>query len=185
MKDFTDQEIILGCIKEDSRFQRLFFDKYYSKMFAICIRFAKNEDEAKDILQEGFIKAFEGIKKFKGESSLSTWLSRIMVNHAINYLKAKNKNSFLSISENEFLVPDLPDFDNELVKELSPDEALSLLQKLPDGYRTVVNLYAIEGLSHKQISENLGISEGTSKSQLSKGRAILKKLVNSLNTYVL
>jgi RNA polymerase sigma-70 factor (ECF subfamily) len=108
-----------------------------------------------------------------------------MINHAINYLKAKNKNSFLSISENEFLVPDLPDFDNELVKELSPDEALSLLQKLPDGYRTVVNLYAIEGLSHKQISQNLGISEGTSKSQLSKGRAILKKLVNSLNTYVL
>lgn len=185
MKDFTEQEIILGCIKEDSRFQRLFFDKYYSKMYAICIRFDKNEDEAKDILQEGFIKAFEGIKKFKGESSLNTWLSRIMVNHAINYLKAKNKNPFLSISENEFLVPDLPDFDNELVKELSPDEALGLLQKLPDGYRTVVNLYAIEGLSHKQISENLGISEGTSKSQLSKARAILKKLVNSLNTYVI
>jgi len=185
MKDFTEQEIIVGCMKEDDRFQRLFFERYYSKMFAICIRFAKNEDEAKDILQEGFIKAFEGIKKFKGDSSLSTWLSRIMVNHAINYLKAKNKNPFLSISENEFLVPNLPDFDNELVKELSPDEALSLLQKLPDGYRTVVNLYAIEGLTHKQISQNLGISEGTSKSQLSKARAILKKLVNSLNTYVI
>lgn len=185
MKDFTEQEIIVGCVKEDNRFQRLFFDKYYSKMFAICIRFAKDEDEAKDILQEGFIKAFEGIKKFKGESSIGTWLSKIMVNHAIGYLKEKNKNLYLSISENEFLVPDLPDFDNELVNELSPDEALSLLQKLPDGYRTVVNLYAIEGLTHKQISQNLGITEGTSKSQLSKARAILKKLVNSLNTYVI
>lgn len=185
MKDFTEQEIIVGCVKEDNRFQRLFFDKYYSKMFAICIRFAKDEDEAKDILQEGFIKAFDGIKKFKGESSIGTWLSKIMVNHAIGYLKEKNKNLYLSISENEFLVPDLPDFDNELVNELSPDEALSLLQKLPDGYRTVVNLYAIEGLTHKQISQNLGITEGTSKSQLSKARAILKKLVNSLNTYVI
>lgn len=185
MKDFTEQEIIVGCVKEDNRFQRLFFDKYYSKMFAICIRFAKDEDEAKDILQEGFIKAFEGIKKFKGESSIGTWLSRIMVNHAIGYLKEKNKNLYLSISENEILVPDLPDFDNELVNELSPDEALSLLQKLPNGYRTVVNLYAFEGLTHKQISQNLGITEGTSKSQLSKARAILKKLVNSLNTHVI
>ena len=184
MKDFTEQEIILGCVKEDSRFQRLLFDKYYSKMFAICIRFSKNEDEAKDILQEGFIKAFEGIKRFKSESSLNTWLSRIMVNHAIDYLKARNKNMFSSMSENALLITDSSGLDEELANDLSPEEALNLLQQLPDGYRTIVNLYAVEGLSHKQISENLGISEGTSKSQLSKARTFLKKLVNNLNTYV-
>jgi len=184
MKDFTEQEIILGCVKEDSRFQRLLFDKYYSKMYAICIRFSQNEDEAKDILQEGFIKAFEGIKKFKAESSLNTWLSRIMVNHAIDYLKARNKNMFSSMSENALLIPDSSGLDEELANDLSPEEALNLLQQLPDGYRTIVNLYAFEGLSHKQISENLGISEGTSKSQLSKARTFLKKLVNNLNTYV-
>jgi RNA polymerase sigma-70 factor (ECF subfamily) len=184
MKDFTEQEIILGCVKEDSRFQRLLFEKYYSKMFAICIRFSKNEEEAKDILQEGFIKAFEGIKKFKAESSLNTWLSRIMVNHSIDCLKNRNKNLFSSISENMLTIPDSTEFEEELVKDLSPEEALDLLQKLPDGYRTIINLYAVEGLSHKQIGENLGISEGTSKSQLSKARTFLKKLVNNLNTYV-
>ena len=81
-------------------------------------------------------------------------------------------------------IPDSTEFEEELVKDLSPEEALDLLQKLPDGYRTIVNLYAVEGLSHKQIGENLGISEGTSKSQLSKARTFLKKLVNNLNTYV-
>lgn len=184
MKDFIEQEIILGCVKEDSRFQRLLFEKYYSKMFAICIRFSQNEEEAKDILQEGFIKAFEGIKKFKAESSLNTWLSRIMVNHSIDCSKNRNKNLFSSISENMLTIPDSTEFEEELVKELSPEEALDLLQKLPDGYRTIINLYAVEGLSHKQIGENLGISEGTSKSQLSKARTFLKKLVNNLNTYV-
>jgi RNA polymerase sigma factor (sigma-70 family) len=184
MKDFTEQEIILGCVKEDSRFQRLLFEKYYSKMFAICVRFSQNEDEAKDILQEGFIKAFEGIKKFKAESSLSTWLSRIMVNQAIDYLKARNKNMFSSIGENMLAIPDSTSFEEELVKDLSPEEVLGLLQKLPDGYRTIVNLYAVEGLSHRQISKELGISEGTSKSQLSKARTFLKKLVNNLYTYV-
>jgi len=184
MKDFTEQEIILGCVKEDSRFQRLLFEKYYSKMFAICIRFSQNEEEAKDILQEGFIKAFERIKKFKAESSLNTWLSRIMVNHSIDCLKNRNKNLFSSISENMLTIPDSTEFEEELVKDLSPEEALDLLQKLPDGYRTIINLYAVEGLSHKQIGENLGISEGTSKSQLSKARTFLKKLVNNLNTYV-
>jgi RNA polymerase sigma-70 factor (ECF subfamily) len=148
------------------------------------LRFSQNEDEAKDILQEGFIKAFDGIKKFKAESSLNTWLSKIMINHAINHLKARNKNMFSSINENALLIADSSGIDEELANDLSPEEALNLLQSLPDGYRTVVNLYAIEGLSHKQISENLGISEGTSKSQLSKARVFLKKLVNNLNTYV-
>ena len=91
---------------------------------------------------------------------------------------------FSSMSENALLIPDSSGLDEELANDLSPEEAMNLLQQLPDGYRTIVNLYAFEGLSHKQISENLGISEGTSKSQLSKARTFLKKLVNNLNTYV-
>jgi RNA polymerase sigma-70 factor (ECF subfamily) len=91
---------------------------------------------------------------------------------------------FSSIGENMLAIPDSTSFEEELVKDLSPEEVLGLLQKLPDGYRTIVNLYAVEGLSHRQISKELGISEGTSKSQLSKARTFLKKLVNNLYTYV-
>lgn len=185
MKEVNEQEIIQGCIKGDGKFQKLFFEKYYSKMFAICFRYAKDEDEAKDILQMGFLKAFENIQKFKKESSLSTWLTRIMINTAIDHLRIKNKQFLTPLSEQEYLIPMEQETTLEVVQELSPEEALELLQKLPAGYRTIVNLYAIDGLSHKQISENLGISEGTSKSQLSKARALLKKLVNNLYSYVL
>lgn len=185
MKEFTEHEIIVGCKKGDSRFQRLFFDRYYSSMYAICVRFAQNDDEAKDILQEGFIKAFEGLHKFKGESSLATWLSKIMVNQAINYLKKKNKSLFSSLPENESEIAYSEEETTWMLDAVSPEEALELLQQLPDGYRTVVNLYALEGLNHKQISQQLGISEGTSKSQLSKARVLLKKFLTRLNSYVI
>lgn len=185
MKEFTEQELIRGCKKGDSRFQRLFFDRYYSAMYAICMRFAKNNDEAKDILQEGFIRAFEGLHAFKGESSIATWLSKIMVNQAISYVKKKNKSTFNPLPEDEYNVAHAEEEETSLLDTISPKEALQLLQQLPDGYRTVINLYAVEGLNHKQISQQLGISEGTSKSQLSKARQLLKKFLTRLNTYVI
>lgn len=177
MKEYSEQEIIEGCIREDSRYQRLFFEKYYSRMYAVCFRYSKDEEEAKDILQEGFMKAFDGIRLFKGESSLATWLTRIMTNTAINYLKKRNKNLFASLDEQFTEVAEVEEQELSKLNELHAEEALALLQKLPAGYRSILNLYVFEGYSHKQISALLGISEGTSKSQLSKARALLKKFI--------
>lgn len=183
MKEVNEHEIIQGCTQGDSKYQKLFFERYYSSMFAICFRYSKDEDEAKDTLQLGFMKAFDNIQHFKKESSIKTWLTRIMINTAIDQLRIKNKQFLSSLSEQDYLIPEEEALDIEGVEALSPEEAVALLQKLPAGYRTIVNLYAIEGLSHKQISENLGISEGTSKSQLSKARSLLKKLVTNLYSY--
>ena len=146
---------------------------------AICLRYAKNEDEAKDILQDGFIKVFEKIDKYGFEGSFEGWLRRIIVNTAIDTYR-KNKREY---SLNEAMVKDentTIDFDETTSRyeSLSVKDVVNSMQKLSPAYRTVFNLYVMEGMTHKEIADELNISEGTSKSNLAKAKLNIRKILN-------
>jgi RNA polymerase sigma factor (sigma-70 family) len=175
----AEKELIQGCIDGDEAKEKALFKQYYGPMMQICRRYASNSDEAKDILQEGFIKIFQNLSKFNGQSSLKTWMSRIMINLAIDAFYKEKKQQMETLDESTSVSEELNEIENPLML-LDPEKVLNLLQKLPQGYRTILNLYAIEGYSHKEIALSLGISEGTSKSQLSKARALLLQMVEPM-----
>jgi len=172
--------IIDGCKAGKQKEFRKLYNFYASPMLSVCYRYSRNMADAEDILQEGFIKVFRKIKEFKGSGSFEGWLRRIMVNTAINHYKANLKHSFhheyndemhdkageMNLSEKVFIE-----------KEVSQEQILSLVQDLPDGYRMVFNMYVLDGLNHKEIAQDLGISENTSKTQLFKARRTLKQII--------
>jgi RNA polymerase sigma factor (sigma-70 family) len=174
----SEDELINGCVAEKPAAQSFLFKKYAGKMLAVCSRYASDRDEAEDILQEGFVKVFLHIAKFKRESSLETWITRIMINQALTHIK-RNSHSRdnLNIEELQFDIVD--DDGNKTLQHLSGKDLIGMIQKLPEGYRAVFNLYAIEGYSHKEIGEMLNISENTSKSQFSRARQVLMKLIGN------
>lgn len=145
-------------------------------MFALCLRYCRNRDEAQDVLQDGFVTVFRNIDKFRRDGSLEGWVRRIMVNTALMHIRSKKKE--LDFSD----VDDLsgryhPESHFDTASAVNAKELEKMLGLLPEGYRLVFNLFAVEGYSHKEISEMLGISEGTSKSQLSKSRVFLQELL--------
>jgi RNA polymerase sigma-70 factor (ECF subfamily) len=143
-------------------------------MFAICLRYSKNREEAEETLQEGFMKMFENLQQFKFAGSFEGWLRKIMVNCALQ--KFRSKSQLHAIINIEEVKTDYNGTEN-ITSQLGTKELLRLVQLLPSGYRMVFNLYVFEGMKHREIAEALGISEGTSKSNLSDARAILKKAV--------
>lgn len=164
-------DIVAGCKLGNRQMQEMLYKQSAAKMFAICMRYAKDRMEAEDVLQMGYIKVFGKLNEFKGEGSFEGWMRKIMVNTAIeSYRKNLRSLTFVQIDD----VYDQPqvgfDYDSLGVKDL-----MKLIQNLADGYRVVFNMYTIEGYSHKEIAKELGISEGASKSQLSRARAILQK----------
>ncbi|TAG85254.1 MAG: RNA polymerase sigma factor, partial [Bacteroidetes bacterium] len=169
-----EKKILEGCQNGKSEYQEKFYQLFYGKMMAIAMRYAKDADEAKDILQEGFIKVFGSIKQFKGEGSLEGWVKRIMVNTAINFYNKNKKNNTTSFEdnlvENNALENQMTDEDleDDSLNNLTYDEILVFIRKLPPAYQTVFNLYVIEQYSHKEIANLLHINEGTSKSNLAK-----------------
>jgi len=166
-----EKDWIEGCKKQDSRAQELLYSHYSGKMYALCCRYVPSKMEAEDVLVTAFTKLFERIDQYKGEGSFEGWMRRIVVNESLTYLR-RNKNMYL---ETEIEAVDRnPDYA-QLETHLEADDLLSLVNQLPTGYRMVFNLYAIDGFSHKEIAEQLGISENTSKSQLSRARAVLQK----------
>lgn len=167
-------KIIDGCINGKQKFQHQLYSTFASKMYGVACRYASSDVEAQDILQDSFVKVFQKLKTFKREGSLEGWIRRIVVNTALDCIR-KNKNSYLNVdlSEAEYLAPD----KNMILANLNAEEILQLLKTIPVGYRTVFNLYAIEGYSHKEIADKLEISENTSKSQYSRAKAFLRKLV--------
>ena len=171
-----EKELIEACLKEDALAQKKLFKKYYTLMLAICLRYTNDHDSAKEILQEGFIKVFNNISKFKFEGSLISWIKRIMINTAIDkYRKAKSEPDTLEIEKNENIGGKA-----EVYANLEAEDLLKCVQKLPLGYRTVFNMYVIEGYSHKDIAKELGINEGTSKSQLFKAKQMLQATLKNL-----
>lgn len=171
----SDQELIEGCISNHPESQKALFNLFSSKMLAVCLRYVSNRAEAEDILQDGFIKVFGKIGSFKNEGSLEGWIKRIMVNTALDQLR-KNKKLLINELDENWDVMD----DRESSDSLEAKDLMKLVQSLPNGFRTVFNLYAIEGYSHKEIGEILGINESTSKSQYSRARGHLMKMLGKV-----
>lgn len=167
----SDRELVNRCLAKDSKAQEILYRLYAPRMYGVCLRFARNTLEADDILQEGFIRVFSFLENYRHEGSLEGWIRRTIINTAINFYKSKYKE----LAETNIEKADIsdPEVENALDK-ISADELLSLIQKLPEGYRMVFNLYIIEGYSHQEIANMLNISENTSKSQLSRARMSLQ-----------
>jgi RNA polymerase sigma-70 factor, ECF subfamily len=174
----NEHEIIKGCLKNDRASQKALYEEYYGKMLGVCLRYAKDKDEAKDILHEAFMKVFTNLKNFNGTGSFEGWIRRIMVNTSIDHLR-KNKQNYLIVStvyanEKAANVADEVN-EEELILNIDKEDILKAVQELTPAYRTVFNLFIIEGFTHREIAEMLDISEGTSKSNLSKAKFNLKK----------
>ncbi len=169
----NDQQLIEGCLRKDKRSEKALFNKYSQRMYTICRRYARHDAEAEDILQDALIKVYDNIKNFRAEGSLEAWIRRIVVNTA---LKMVSKSSFqkeqLGMENYQEAATEPRAFRN-----LSAEELMGLIARLPDGYRIVFNLAAIEGYTHKEIGAMLGIQESTSRSQLTKARKMLQSLV--------
>ena len=168
-----EEKLIDGCIAGKRDMQRLLYDLYAKKMMVVCMRYAPTTFEAEDIVQEGFVKVFSNIQNFKKDCPLEFWIRRIVVNTALKHLRQK---SLLTVSHETEEVENISSGDYNL-NDYSMDELLSMIQSLAPRYRMVFNLYAIEGYNHKEIGEMLDISEGTSKSQYSRARAILQGML--------
>jgi RNA polymerase sigma factor (sigma-70 family) len=170
----VDQKIIEGCIEGKRRSQNQLYTKFSSGMLGVCLRYCRNLEDAEDVLQEGFIKVFRAIHTFRGESSIGSWIKRIMINTAITHNKKLISSQFESIDlldESNF---EEKDEDTAIYQPVEPETLLKCIQQLPQGYRTVLNLYVFEGYSHKEIAGLLKITENTSKTQLFKARNHLR-----------
>jgi RNA polymerase sigma factor (sigma-70 family) len=167
------EELLEGCCRGERAAQQAFYARYAPKLFSICLRYADDYHQAEDLLQEGFIKVFRHIGSFRGEGSLDGWLRRIFVNTAIEH--HRRKHNLYPLVDAQGL--ELEWQAEDALGQLAASDLMALVNSLSPGYRTVFNLYAVEGYNHKDIAEMLGISEGTSKSQLARARVLLQKKV--------
>lgn len=167
----SELDMIEGCKNGDRHAQKLLYDRFSGKMYALCCRYVKDKMEAEDVLVTAFTKILDRIDQFKGEGSFEGWIRRVMVNESLSYLR-RNKSMYI---ETDIEAADHePNYDR-LENHLEAQDLLQVISELPSGYRIVFNLFAIDGYSHKEISKQLGINENTSKSQLSRARSLLQK----------
>ncbi|MDN5203820.1 sigma-70 family RNA polymerase sigma factor [Fulvivirgaceae bacterium BMA10] len=173
-RELTIEQLLLLCKDGDSRAQKTLYERYADRMFRVAYRYVKNEFDAEDILINGFVKVFQNLcrMEYMGEKSLEAWIKRIVINEALMHLR---KNNNFNLVEDTYA--NTVGEASTIHSELAAEEIYALILQLPIGYRTVFNLYVIEGYSHKEIAEKLNVSENTSKSQLSKGRALLRKIL--------
>lgn len=166
-----DLTLVNECAKGNSKAQRALFDKFAPKMLAVCQRYLRNNQEAEDVLQDGFVKVFQKIVDFKMEGSLEGWIRRIVVNTALDTIR-RNKKLLddVQVEEAQYKVS----FTDHQFDGMDLAQLMKLINEMPDGYRIVFNMFAIEGYSHKEIADTLGVTENTSKSQYSRARAFLR-----------
>jgi RNA polymerase sigma-70 factor (ECF subfamily) len=174
----NDDELIEGCRKGRRASQKALYDRFCKKLMVVCLRYSKSTAEAEDILQEGFVKVFHGLEGFRQDAKLETWMTRIMVNTALNHHRKKLYLYPMVDVDNI----DLPQSEVSL-SGLHFTQLLEMIQALPQGCQVVFNLFAIEGYGHKEISEMLGISEGTSKSQYARARSLLQEKLLKESSY--
>jgi RNA polymerase sigma factor (sigma-70 family) len=172
----TEEEIIQGCLIKDERSQHTLFQQYAGKLMAVCQRYASDQKEAEDMLQEAFIRIFSNIHQFRNAGPFGGWVKKITVNAAIQVLRNK-KIRFSEFPEDQ---THLLNTDPNVFSDLGAEELLKLISQLPEGYRVVFNLYVLEGYTHEEIAQILHIRTATSRSQLSKARAALKEKINSI-----
>lgn len=171
----SETDLIQGCIDGDRQMQDLLYKKYAPKMYGVCLRYAGNTEDANDILQEGFIKVYNNLSKFRREGSFEGWVRRIFVNTAIEQFRKKVKlYNVTEVQENT-----IEDKELDALDKLAAKDIVSIVNELSPGYKTVFNLHVIEGYPHKEIAEMLGITEGTSKSQLARAKGVLKKIIET------
>jgi len=164
--------LVKKCIEGDNRAQKKLFDLFAPKLFGVCLRYMKDHDLAQDTLQDGFVKIFTKLSDYNGKGSFEGWMRRITVNTCLDQLRKDQKLKVNTpIDDVSFLVKD----NHWIEEELTAKDLLKLVESLPDGYRVVFNMFAIEGYSHKEIAEQLNISENTSKSQFSRAKSHLRK----------
>ena len=180
MTEEREDNLIRKCIEWDRQAQNALYKKYCAKMFTVCFQYSKNREEAEDTFHEGFMKVFENLKHFTNAGSLEGWIRRIMVNTAIEKYR-KNSRLFIvvNIDDNEEFLNHYS--TNDILSQMEADDLMRLIQNLPPVYKMVFNLYVFEGLKHKEIAEQLGITDGTSKSNLYEAKAILQKQINQNN----
>jgi RNA polymerase sigma-70 factor (ECF subfamily) len=171
------KEIIKGCLEGNRRDQELLYRRHAAKLYAVCLQYSGNNEEARDILQEGFIKIFENLESYKHEGSFEGWMRRITVNTALE--KFRSRNNLYRVDDIDQVPEPDAEPDNQDYGGLEAADLIAIIRELPPKYRMVFNLYALEGYSHKEISEMMNISEGTSKSNLSRARIILQRRVGS------
>lgn len=175
----VDRKLVKRCIEKDRKAQFELYEKFKVKMFGLCLRYAKDEAQAHDFLQEGFINVFNCLHQYRGEGSLRKWIERVFVNRMISILR-KKKITFDSNIELERLPsPQVIKFDEE---EKKVDRVIALIQQLPEGYQAVFNLYAIEGYSHEEIASILNIKESTSRSQYFRAKKAIKKALEKFKS---
>ncbi|UZD24329.1 sigma-70 family RNA polymerase sigma factor [Algoriphagus halophytocola] len=173
----TESGLIKGCLKGDRMAQRHLYDSYSGKFLAICIRYLKDREHAEDVMLEGFMKIFEKLPQYQAKGSFEGWMKRIMVTQALMTLRS---NRHLMMEVNMESGSEYQDQNYEL-NHMETADLMQMVESLPVGYRTVFNLYAIEGFSHQEIANLLGITESTSKSQLNRARKTLKEKIASQN----
>jgi RNA polymerase sigma-70 factor (ECF subfamily) len=174
------EDIIIGCSKNKRIYQEKLFKLFYGKMMVICLRYTNDKDSAQEIVQEGFIKVFEKIATFEFSGSFEGWLRRIIVNTALDYIRKTKRQNWVQeteINTKEDYTNPMEEKESEDYFDLKANLALDSIQQLSPAYRTVFNMFVMENYSHKEISSILGISEGTSKSNLAKAKINLKKLI--------
>lgn len=174
----TEHDLVAGCIQGNAKCQQALFQRFAGKMLVVCMRYSRHQMEAEDMLQDAFIKIFEHLDQFQSKGSLEGWIRRIVVNTALKTFDRK------SVSQEQIGIDptwDSPDPEPIGDLQLHAEDLLQLIRQLPDGYRVVFNLYAIEGYSHQEIAEMLGIQESTSRSQLVKARKYLQTQLNELH----
>ena len=168
----NEEILVEKCIEGDNRAQKKLFDLFAPKLFGVCLRYMKDHNLAQDTLQDGFVKIFTKLSDYNGKGSFEGWMRRIVVNTCLDQLRKDQKLKMnTSIDDVSFLVKD----NHWIEEELTAKDLLKLVESLPDGYRVVFNMFAIEGYSHKEIAEQLNISENTSKSQFSRAKSHLRR----------
>ncbi len=177
-KSITEEELIADCRKGKASAQRSIYDRLAPKMLGVCLRYIKDREEAEHVMIGGIVKVFEKLDQFKGEGSFEGWVRRIVVNDCLMYIR-KNRN--MSLETDIDSVVESPNF-GAIDDFLQAEDLMKLIDELPIGYRTVFNLYAIEGYNHAEIAKMLGINENTSKSQLSRARKWLQSRLSEIES---
>ncbi|MCH8331034.1 MAG: sigma-70 family RNA polymerase sigma factor [Bacteroidetes bacterium] len=174
---FDENKVITGCIKGDKLSQRLLFERYSGKMKVVCMRYSRDELEARSMMMDGFLKVYQNIDRFRKECPLEAWILRIMINTSIKHYRKRNK--IYPVVEVDETVMNVG--EDAIFPKYGYEQLIECIRQLPERYSTVFNLYAINGYSHKEISDMLGIPEGTSKSNLSRARVMLQHMVKKLD----
>lgn len=174
----TEEQLVKECVSGSPVAQKKFYDLFANKMMGVCLRYTNNYEEAQDVLQDAFIKIFNKLPDFESKGSLEGWVRRIMVNTALDaYRKSKKHQKDVDVDSVSFLL----DSNDYTIESMNADDLLSIIKTIPEGYRVVFNLFAIEGYSHKEIADMLGVTESTSKSQYSRAKKMLRKILIDRN----